>query len=162
MICEFCNKDMGRIDEHICGVTVRRTDDAVYDLPGEKCQAKDNLEGVFELQQKFMELLGVPKLDMPRSTTLPISDFIKMLTTYSQTCTTAINCEVTELLDALPWKPWKKSYVEVDLNNISIEIVDIFHFVIELAIIWGLDSKTLFNIYSKKMQENIDRQKKRY
>ena len=120
-------------------------------------------EGIFELQQRLMDKLGIPAIDIRgREIKLDITDFIRMLTCFSQTCTTALSCEITELLDALPWKPWKKSYKEVDLNNIHIEIVDMLHFVVELAIIWGMDAGKVFDLYRKKMQENIDRQNKGY
>ena len=141
----------------------RRTDDEVHKLDGIEPEALDQLDGIFELQAKFMELMGIPSLDVKgRDNKIPVSDFMKMLTVFSQTCTTAINCETTELLDALPWKPWKKVHVDVDVNNVHIEIVDLAHFVVELALIWGLDSKTFFDLYRKKMQENIDRQSKGY
>jgi len=145
------------------GIITRRTDDEVHDLPGEKVQSKDMFEGIFELQQRLMDKLGIPAIDIRgREIKLDITDFIRMLTCFSQTCTTALSCEITELLDALPWKPWKKSYKEVDLNNIHIEIVDMLHFVVELAIIWGMDAGKVFDLYRKKMQENIDRQNKGY
>jgi dimeric dUTPase (all-alpha-NTP-PPase superfamily) len=140
----------------------RIPDDEVHDLPGMKTQAKDNLEGIFELQQRFMDQIGIPTLPETVVSKIEIDDFVRMLTSYSQTCAIAVSCETTELLDALPWKPWKKSYKEIDLNNVHIEIIDILMFVIELAIIWGLDAKTLFALYSKKMQENFDRQARGY
>jgi len=141
----------------------RRTDDEVHALPGMVPVDEDQLADIFFYQCKLMEKLGVPALgDSRKDSKIPVNDFTRMLTQFSQTCTTAINCEVTELLDALPWKPWKKSYTEIDLNNVHIEIVDILHFVIELAIIWGMTSKQLTDLYMKKMQENIDRQNKGY
>lgn len=156
--CSDCGK---RLNECTCK---RRTDDAVHELHGMVPNAKDQLDGIFELQAKFMEELGVPAINLKTrlDSKIPVNEFIKMLTSFTQTCTTAVACETTELLDALPWKPWKKSYKEVDLNNVHIEIIDILHFVIEIAIIWGLDARSLYNLYMKKMQENIDRQNKGY
>lgn len=144
---------------------VRRTDNEVHHITGVVPDAKDQLDGIFEVQGKFMEQLGVPCLQLEQrapNTILHASEFVKMLTSFTQTCTTALACETTELLDALPWKPWKKSHDKVDLNNVHIEIVDMMHFVVEIALIWGLDSRTLFQLYMKKMQENIDRQNKGY
>ena len=37
--------------------------------------------------------------------------------------------EAAELIDSLPWKHWKSIAGEIDLANIRIEIVDIWHFV---------------------------------
>lgn len=140
-------------------MNTRRTDDEVHELDGIAPSAKDQLDGIFELQCEFMNKLGIPRLAQPEISGEGVG---KMLTSYSLTCTTALSCEITELLDALPWKPWKKTYSPIDLKNVQIEIVDMLHFVVELALIWGLDSKTLFSLYMKKMQENIDRQSKGY
>lgn len=40
----------------------------------------------------------------------------------------AITMESAELLDSYPWKWWKNINGEVDLPNVKIELVDIFHF----------------------------------
>jgi len=141
----------------------RRQDEDVVKLDGVPQVCDDMLQDMCHHQQMFMDQIGVPVLEVfGRPSKISVSDMVRMLTSYSQTCTTALACETTELLDALPWKPWKKSYVEVDLHNVHLEIVDIFHFVLELALIWGMDAKLIHEIYLKKMQENIDRQKKGY
>jgi len=36
--------------------------------------------------------------------------------------------EVCELIDSTPWKHWKDIKADIDLNNIHIELVDIWHF----------------------------------
>lgn len=145
------------------GKVTRRTDDAVHDLPGLPQLDQDFLLNIFHYQRKFMDMLGVPCLDSDgRGKELDVNEFTRMLTNFTQTCTTALACETTELLDALPWKPWKKSYEKIDLNNVHIEIVDMMHFLVELAIIWGMKPQQLHGLYMKKMQENFDRQSKGY
>lgn len=139
----------------------KRTDDEVMALEGVPQIFEDKLENMVEAQRKFMDKLGTPALDH-RAGKLGATDFVKMLTAYTQTCTTAINCETTELLDALPWKPWRKTHKDVDLANVHIEIIDILHFSIQLALIWGLTAQEIHDIFMKKMQENLDRQEKGY
>jgi dimeric dUTPase (all-alpha-NTP-PPase superfamily) len=39
-----------------------------------------------------------------------------------------IHMEVSELIDSTPWKHWKNISEEPDLNNIHIELVDVWHF----------------------------------
>ncbi len=39
-----------------------------------------------------------------------------------------IHMEVAELIDSAPWKHWKNINSEPDMNNIHIELVDIWHF----------------------------------
>ena len=45
----------------------------------------------------------------------------------------AIWIECAELVDSLPWKWWKKQ--EIDLNNVKIELVDIWHFILSFILI---------------------------
>ncbi|WP_320033944.1 dUTP diphosphatase [Campylobacterota bacterium DY0563] len=39
-----------------------------------------------------------------------------------------IHMEVAELIDSTPWKHWKNINAEPDMNNIHVELVDIWHF----------------------------------
>lgn len=39
-----------------------------------------------------------------------------------------IHMEVAELIDSTPWKHWKNISAEPDMNNIHVELVDIWHF----------------------------------
>ena len=39
-----------------------------------------------------------------------------------------IHMEVSELIDSTPWKHWKNIAAEPDINNIHIELVDVWHF----------------------------------
>jgi dimeric dUTPase (all-alpha-NTP-PPase superfamily) len=45
----------------------------------------------------------------------------------------AVWLETAELMEELPWKWWKK--VETDYDNLQIEVVDIFHFLLSLALL---------------------------
>lgn len=140
----------------------RIPDNEVFKLDGVEEKHADMLTDIFAHQREFMDFLGVPSLRENLEGQKEVNEFFKMLTRYSQDCATAISCETTELLDSIPWKHWKKSHKNIDLNNVRIEIVDLLHFVLELAIIWGLDSKSLHKLYRQKMQENYNRQQKGY
>lgn len=45
----------------------------------------------------------------------------------------AIWLEAAEFMEELPWKWWKKT--ETDFDNLQIEVVDIFHFLLSLALL---------------------------
>lgn len=45
----------------------------------------------------------------------------------------AIWLECAEAMESLPWKWWKK--MDLDLENLEIEIADIFHFVLSIALL---------------------------
>ncbi len=52
-----------------------------------------------------------------------------------------IYLECAELIDSYPWKHWKNINAKPDYNNIKIEIVDIWHFVISEALrIYKIDN----------------------
>ncbi len=74
---------------------------------------------------------------------------------------TALVHETIELQRETNWKWWKK---ESQMNNHKIqeEIIDIWHFLIQISIEAGLDSKKLVEKYIEKNQENLNRQVKGY
>jgi dimeric dUTPase (all-alpha-NTP-PPase superfamily) len=71
-----------------------------------------------------------------------------------------IYMEAFELIDSYPWKHWKSIDAKVDRENIKIETVDIWHFVLSEAIkearLKEVDLKTLAeNIQSKEYFQNF-------
>jgi len=45
-----------------------------------------------------------------------------------------IYMECAEMIDSFPWKHWKNIEVEPDWENLQIEVVDVWHFIMSLAI----------------------------
>jgi len=45
-----------------------------------------------------------------------------------------IYMECAEMIDSFPWKHWKNIEVEPDWDNLQIEVVDVWHFIMSLAI----------------------------
>lgn len=74
---------------------------------------------------------------------------------------TAIIHESIELQRETNWKWWKKEKV-TERKKIQEEIIDMWHFLIQLSIEAGLDSKALIELYMKKNKENLNRQIKGY
>jgi len=60
----------------------------------------------------------------------------------------AIWLETAELMEELPWKWWKK--VDTDYDNLQIEVVDIFHFLLSLILLkhYKLDHDDFFTGYT--------------
>lgn len=69
--------------------------------------------------------------------------------------------EAIELQRETNWKWWKKEKV-TERKKIQEEIIDMWHFLIQLSIEAGLDSRTLIELYMKKNKENLNRQIKGY
>lgn len=102
------------------------------------------LEDIFERQEKFMDSLHSAR----PSTETGVKETIL-----------ALIVEAVEVLNEINWKPWKRQRHIVSIKALQEEVVDVFHFVIELAILVGLDANSLYDGYRHKMAVNIDRQR---
>ncbi len=74
---------------------------------------------------------------------------------------TALLHEAVELQRETNWKWWKKE-TKTDIDKVQEEIVDIWHFMIQVSIEAGLDSKNLIEKYLEKNRENLERQERGY
>ena len=70
--------------------------------------------------------------------------------------TSAIKAEVEELDQSIPWKWWRSE--RTDLQNVRIELIDIFHFLMSAAAAAGMDGRDFINLYYQKRKLNFDRQ----
>ena len=74
---------------------------------------------------------------------------------------TALVHEAIELQRETNWKWWKKE-ITADREKIQEEIIDMWHFLIQISIESGLDPKRLMEKYLEKNEENLNRQLKGY
>jgi len=77
----------------------------------------------------------------------------------------AMHAELSELLEWINWKHWKKTkvqYTSERIKEIQFEIIDLFHFLINLALIWELTPQKMFEIYNEKNKINYERQNTKY
>lgn len=70
--------------------------------------------------------------------------------------------EIGEAMNTLKNKPWKQTQMETDVTHYLEEIVDAFHFFIELCILSGFTAESLTAIYLKKSLVNKFRQRSAY
>ena len=75
--------------------------------------------------------------------------------------TRAMQQELAELTDSVPWKWWAK-YQTLDEQNARVEVIDLFHFLVSLAQTLGMTADDVFDAYIKKNQVNFDRQESGY
>ena len=71
--------------------------------------------------------------------------------------TRAMQQEIAELVDSVPWKWWAK-YQKFDDQNARVEVVDLFHFLVSLAQTLGMSAEDVYQAYVKKNQVNLQRQ----
>lgn len=70
--------------------------------------------------------------------------------------------ECSEVLGQINWKHWKKGRQKVDMHEVRFEVIDLLHFVLNLAVVWGMTADDVAAYYVAKSDENINRQKKGY
>jgi dimeric dUTPase (all-alpha-NTP-PPase superfamily) len=111
----------------------------------------DQLRELFRMQEALNARIGVHTRGMSEE------DKTKWILNYCL----AVRQEVAELTDSVPWKWWAK-YQKFDEQNVRVEIVDLFHFLISLAQVAGMSADDVFNAYVKKNQVNLQRQDSGY
>ena len=108
----------------------------------------DKLEEMFEMQRSLNTRILGPQADQ-----LMQANKTEWLLKYSR----ALQQEVSELIDCVPWK-WWAHYQKEDVEHAKIELIDIIHFVISLAQTLGMSAEDVYNTYMKKNAVNFQRQ----
>jgi dimeric dUTPase (all-alpha-NTP-PPase superfamily) len=121
------------------------------EIPKEVFPMADMLETMFDLQKKLNKRVGVDTDSMTDE------DRAKWLLNYAR----ALGQELAELVDSVPWKWWAQ-YQSFDKHNAKVEIIDMFHFLMSLALTLGLSAKDVFEAYLRKNKVNLDRQEEGY
>ena len=116
----------------------------------EKAKA-DRLAEIFDLQYELNKRIGIDTCEMDES------ERVKWLLNYSR----ALSQETAELVDSVPWKWWAK-YQTLDLHNVKIEIVDMLHFLVSLALVAGMTADDFHRLYVGKNALNHERQDSGY
>ena len=111
----------------------------------------DKMDEIFELQEKLNGRIGVNMNEMNDD------DRAKWILNYIR----AMQQELAELTDSVPWKWWAK-YQDFDKQNAKVEIVDLFHFLISLAQVMGMSADDVYEAYLKKNKVNHNRQDSGY
>jgi len=111
----------------------------------------DKLEAIFALQAALNRRIGVD------TATLDEEGQIKWTLNYVR----AMQQEMAELTDSVPWKWWAK-YQKFDRQNARVEVVDLFHFLVSIAQTLGLSADDIYQAYLKKNQINHQRQDSGY
>lgn len=113
--------------------------------------SKDMLKAMFHMQEELNKRIGVDCSSMTEE------EQIKWVLNYCRATTQ----ELAELTDSVPWKWWAK-YQEFDKHNAKIEVVDLFHFIISLAMVLGMSAEDVHDVYMQKNKVNFDRQDSGY
>ena len=111
----------------------------------------DKLEEIFNMQEALNKRIGV------KMEGFSDEEKGKWILNY----TLAMQQELAELVDSVPWKWWAK-YQDFDEQNARVEVVDLFHFLISLAQTLGMSADDVYQAYIKKNKVNHERQDSGY
>ena len=111
----------------------------------------DQLKAIFEMQRDLNERIGVQLSDMSDA------DKTRWILNYTR----AMQQELAELVDSVPWKWWAQ-YQTFDEQNAKVEVIDLFHFLVSLAQVLGMDAEDVYEAYVKKNALNHRRQDEGY
>lgn len=105
--------------------------------------ADDALAVIFNMQRALMSACEIENLPPD--------------TAFWVTQTAALD-EVLESLENFKdlTKPWKRN-ANLNMDAVQEEVVDQLFFLVQAAIILGMDSKKLFSLYQKKYSKNLQR-----
>jgi dimeric dUTPase (all-alpha-NTP-PPase superfamily) len=73
----------------------------------------------------------------------------------------AINTEVAEAMQEIAWKPWAKTD-HLNRDAFIEELVDMWHFVMNLALVADCTAEEFYECYRAKVSVNIQRQVEGY
>ena len=111
----------------------------------------DKLDEIFDQQDALNKRIGV------NTDSMSDEEKAKWVLNYTR----AMQQEIAELIDSVPWKWWAK-YQEFDEQNAKVEVVDLFHFLISLAQVLGMTPEDVYESYTKKNKVNHNRQDSGY
>lgn len=118
---------------------------------------EDKLELLFKKQQKLTKQMR--NMENKMSSIYKRRELFRGYRIFM--LSSALIHEAIELQRETNWKWWKReSYMS--LENCQQELIDIWHFVIQLSIELNLNPTSLVEKYTLKHIENISRQKKGY
>ena len=112
----------------------------------------DRLREMFRLQKELNRRIGVDTDTM---------ESLEEKTRWIKQYALCLDQELAELVDSVPWKHWKKNQA-FDMDNLRVEIVDCFHFLISLAQVAGMTAEDVFDLYEDKNKVNHQRQDSGY
>jgi dimeric dUTPase (all-alpha-NTP-PPase superfamily) len=107
----------------------------------------DMLEEIFNMQREYLKILSLKRDEFIAYSK---EERISML------CTAIIH-EACELQGLTGWKWWKSKH-EFDTSKAKEELIDILHFVIQIALELDMSAKDLLDEYRRKNIINRDRQ----
>ena len=130
--------------------------------------SEDMLVDMFERNKKFTDLsrANSPRRDTPElyiamlheKGLISEKEFKKAIMEISSMRNSlALNAEVAEYIDELPYKWWGRGAWETDNEKAVEELIDVMHFLLVAFDDLGLGPKEIYEAYKKKNDYNFER-----
>jgi hypothetical protein len=127
---------------------------------------QDKLEAVFAIQESFRS--RAPGAGFVRfKDGAPVEEDRGFLSKWTKEFGLCILMEASELIDWIPWKVWSKragNKAPVTLwsaehaQEVRTELIDIFAFLVNLMILWGMKPEDVVRLTHEKVSINHERQ----
>ena len=114
----------------------------------------DRLDTIFERQKLFQTVLNQDLGKLLKGDELLSSE--KELQRLTKDTVLQLFSEIHEVLSEVNWKGHKRAF-PIDKEKIREEIIDVFHFVVNLCLIWDMDANKLYDEFMKKNAKNFER-----
>lgn len=118
------------------------------------CLLTDIFRRQQELLDKYRDIEGLPDLPIDIDT----KEGQRILKDFKW----RIVEELGEAANCLKNKPWKQTHILTDRDHYLEELIDAFHFFIELFIVLDLSPQDVWALYFKKQEVNKFRQRSQY
>jgi hypothetical protein len=139
-----------------------------YNTDGPGPYPANPLAQIFAHQRKFMRRFSHLMPQDFNRLVLPPED-AACLTAQIDEVATCIAQEAAELRDWVPWKCWSQQvggkhvhqanmWRPEHIHEMRVEVVDLVHFVVQAAILLGMDEHMLYDIWAQKARINNARQ----
>jgi dimeric dUTPase (all-alpha-NTP-PPase superfamily) len=121
---------------------------------------EDMLETIFQKQKELHQVIMTCSPSIGSQYSKKFLSLSKEERIFSL-CTAIIH-EAVELQRLANWKWWKKNMVEFDEDQAKGELIDIWHFIVDVSIELGMTPQDILDEYIRKNQINKARQKNGY
>lgn len=117
---------------------------------------KDKLKDIFKRQKDFQIELNFLLGKFLKQEVTSKETQLEIKQELTKTTVLQLFSEVNEVLNEINWKD-TPGHKPIDEEKIKEEIIDIQHFVINLALTWGMDEKEFYDMFVKKNNKNYER-----
>ena len=124
----------------------------------------DRLSRIFkrqhELMVKYVEIERANGVEAP--THWPLNLDLRPSQQYIKDMTWRVVEELGEAMNCLKNKPWKQTAMLTDTDHFYEELADALHFFVELLILVGMGPEEVYDLYFRKSEVNLFRQRSKY